>query len=509
MILTDLMQQNIDKYGEYPFLYFGEKVITNVETAQFAGRFAAVLNKHGVQKGDRVVVCMPNSPDVIFSYQGIMRTGAIVIPVMFLLHQQEIHYILKDSEAKAVITSSMAYSKVKKAVAGLENPPKIFVVEEVKDEDAINVYKEAEGLQPIETSVPLTESDVAVILYTSGTTGKPKGVMLTHKNLYSNAATSASLQQEDEERGTTLGVLPLAHVYGFTVTNACFLLGASIVIFAMFNLEEVCKAIEKHKVKAFSAVPAMIHGMLTSPITDKYDLSSLESVGSGSAPIPVALIEGFKKKFNADVLEGYGLSEAAPVVSTNRRTMPVKPGSVGVPLPGIEIKIIDENGNEQPTGEVGELLVRGDNITPGYFRNEEATKEALQDGWLHTGDMARVDEDGYLYIVDRKKDLIIRGGFNIYPRELEELLSRHEAVSEVAVVGVPSERMGEEVVAFVVKKPKINVTEEELIEYCQNKLAKYKTPRRILFTRTLPKNAVGKVLKQQLKAQTEDVELYI
>lgn len=508
MILTDLMQQNIDKYGEYPFLYFGEKAITNVETAEYAGQFAAVLTQHNIKKDDRVVVCMPNCPDVIFSYQGIMRTGAIVIPVMYLLHQQEIHFILQDSEAKAIITSSMLYSKVKKACDGLSKRPKIFVVDEVNDEEAIVVYSEAESLDPIETRVSATESDVAVILYTSGTTGKPKGVMLTHKNLYSNASTSASLQ-EDEERGTTLGVLPLAHVYGFTVTNACFLLGASIVIFAMFNLEEVCKAIEKHKVKGFNAVPAMIHAMLMSPITEKYDLSSLESVGSGSAPIPVALIEGFKKKFNADVLEGYGLSEAAPVVSTNRKTMPVKPGSVGLPLPGIEIKIADENGNELPTGEVGELLVRGDNITPGYFRNEEATKEAIRDGWLHTGDMGRVDEDGYLYIVDRKKDLIIRGGFNIYPRELEELISRHEAVSEVAVIGVPSERMGEEVVAFVVKKPRVEITEEDLIEYCQDKLAKYKTPRRVLFVKTLPKNAVGKVLKQQLKLQSQDVELYI
>ncbi len=508
MLLTDLMQQNIDKYGEYPFLYFGEKAFTNVETAEHAGKFAAVLDKHEIKKGDRVVVCMPNCPEVIFAYQGIIRTGAIVIPVMFLLHQQEIHFILKDSGAKAIITSNMQYSKVKKAVQNLENPPKVFVVDDVQDEAAINIYSQAETLKRIETNAPATEEDIAVILYTSGTTGQPKGVMLTHRNLYSNAATSASLQ-EDEERATTLGVLPLAHVYGFTVSNACFLLGASIVIFAMFDLEEVCKAIEKHKVKGFSAVPAMIHGMLNSPITDKYDLSSLESVGSGSAPIPGAVVEGFKKKFNADVLEGYGLSEAAPVVTTQRKTMPVKLGSVGPPLPGIEVKIADDNGNELPTGEIGEILVKGENITPGYFKNEEETKKAIQNGWLHTGDMGRVDEDGYLYIVDRKKDLIIRGGFNIYPRELEELITRHEAVSEVAVVGVPSERMGEEVVAFVVKKPRVDVTEEDIIEYCQDKLAKYKTPRRVLFVRTLPKNAVGKTLKQQLKQQTQDVELYI
>lgn len=508
MLLTDVMSQNIEKYGEYPFLYYGEKAFTNVETHEFAGDFAAVLKKHGIEKGDRVIVCMPNCPEVIFSYQGILRTGAIVIPVMFLLHQQEIHYILKDSEAKAVIASSMTFKKVQKACEGLSFKPKIFVVDDVNSEEAMNIYKEAEGLERIETSVSATEDDVAVILYTSGTTGKPKGVMLTHKNLYSNAATSASLNQDDE-RGTTLGVLPLAHVYGFTVSNACFLLGASIVIFSMFNLEEVCKAIEKHKVKGFNAVPAMIHAMVTSPITEKYDLSSLEYVGSGSAPIPVSLIEAFKKKFNADVLEGYGLSEAAPVVSTHRRSMPIKPGSVGLPLPGVEIKIVDDQGNELPTGEVGELIVRGDNITPGYFRNEEATKEAIKDGWLYTGDMAKVDEDGYLYIVDRKKDLIIRGGFNIYPRELEELISRHEAVSEVAVVGVPSERMGEEVVAFVVKKPKIEVSEEDILEYCQSKLAKYKTPRRVLFVKTLPKNAVGKVLKQNLRSQIEDVELFI
>ena len=220
------------------------------------------------------------------------------------------------------------------------------------------------------------------------------------------------------------------------------------------------------------------------------------------------MIYAFQKKFNADIREGYGLSEASPTVSTHRKGMPIKPGSVGVPLPGVEVCVIDEQGNPLAVGEVGELLVRGENITPGYFRNEEATEATLKGGWLHTGDMAKIDEDGYIFIVDRKKDLIIRGGFNIYPRDLEELLVSHEGVSEAAVIGVPSEEMGEEVVAYVVQKSGVNLLEEQLIEFCQNRLAKYKTPRRILFVDELPRNGVGKILKKRIKEMAAVSELF-
>lgn len=307
------------------------------------------------------------------------------------------------------------------------------------------------------------------------------------------------------ERGTTLGVLPLAHVYGLTVSNICFLTGSSIVVFRKFNVEEVFQAIEKYQVKGFSAVPAMIHAMLAYPGADNYDTSSLETVSSGSAPLPVALLHAFEHKFGAKVLEGYGLSEAAPIVTAHRKNMEIKPGSVGIPIPGVEIKIVDENGQEVPTGEVGELIVRGDNVTPGYYQNPEESMRVLQNSWLHTGDMARVDEDGYLYIVDRKKDLIIRGGFNLYPRDVEEILNAHESVMEVAVVGIPDERMGEEMVACMVKKTGTDVTEDELIRYCREHLAKNKTPRHIVFLESLPRNGVGKILKTSLRKTAADL----
>lgn len=504
MLLSNLIHENIEKYGEYSLLYYEDEVILNVQIEKIGRQFAQFLASLGISKGDRVLVCMPNRPEVVYAYQGILRSGAIVIPVMHLLHEKEINFIIDNSEAKAVITSSDILPKIKRAVKQLPQHIKIVSVDstELRQMNQVEIVQWSKSISVNqlfdEKKLKIQESDTAVILYTSGTTGKPKGVMLTHRNLSANLLASAQLQPEDE-RGTTLGILPLAHVYGFGVMNGCFYRGNSVVIFSKFDVDKVFQAIEKHKVKSFAAVPAMVHAMLSSSNSSKYDLSSLEAVGSGSAALPISLRTKFQKKFNVEVRDAYGLSEASPGVATQRRDMPIKEGSVGVPLPGVQIKIVDDDGKELPTGEVGELIVKGDNVTPGYYKNPKATKEALKNGWLHTGDIAKVDEDGYLYIVDRKKDLIIRGGFNIYPRDLEELIVKHEAVSEVAVIGVPSERMGEEVVACVVKKAGYDVTESQLIEYCQQHLAKYKTPKQIIFFDELPRNGVGKILKIKLK----------
>jgi long-chain acyl-CoA synthetase len=506
MDLKQLLETNIETYGEYTVLYFKEKSYTNSEAKQISDKFAAGLASMGIGRGDKVMVIMPNCPEVIFSYQGIIRAGAVIVPVMFTLHPKEIHYILANSGVKAVITSAFVIEKVRGSIAGLDEKPAIIAVDMPSDEDIHSFTDVLESPDRNKTKVlevNISEDDTAVILYTSGTTGSPKGVLLTHKNLYSNAANSA--KHNETERGTTLGVLPLAHVYGLTMSNICFLTGSSVVVFPAFNPAEIFAAIEKYKVKSFSAVPAMIHALLSFPHSDKYDTSSLEWVGSGSAPLPVALLNAFKNKFQAQVYEGYGLSEAAPVVTSHRKSLPVKPGSVGIPIPGVEVKVVDEEGWEVPAGEVGELVVRGDNVTKGYFENAEETEKILKDSWLHTGDMARMDEDGYVYIVDRKKDLIIRGGFNIYPRDVEEILNGHEAVSEASVVGVPDERMGEEMVACVVKKPASNVTAEELILYCQEHLAKNKTPRKVIFMEGLPRNGVGKILKTHLRKAAADI----
>ncbi len=502
MKLKDLLERNIAEFGEYPFLFYKEKTYTNVETKHFANQLASGLRELGITKGDRVIVCMPNCPEVLFSYQGITRAGATIVPVMFTLHPKELHYIAGNSGAKAVITSSYVRSNVEKSLEGLPDKPQLIVVDQPSDDRAKNFY---DVFVQTETKIvdDVKEDDTAVILYTSGTTGSPKGVLLTHKNLYSNAENSA--KHNEAERGTTLGVLPLAHVYGLTISNICFLTGSSIVVFSSFDTKEVFKAIEKYEVKTFSAVPAMIHALVSYPQADQYNTSSLESVGSGSAPLPVALLHAFEQKFVAKVYEGYGLSEAAPVVTAHRKGIEIKPSSVGIAIPGVELKIVNENGKEVLAREVGELIVRGDNVTPGYYQNAEETSRVLKDSWLYTGDMARIDDEGYVYIVDRKKDLIIRGGFNVYPRDVEEILNAHVQVMEAAVVGVPDERMGEEMVACVVKKPGTEVTEEELIHYCQDHLAKSKTPRRIVFLEALPRNGVGKILKTNLRKQASEI----
>lgn len=516
MILTDLPEQSLERFGEYPMLYAGDREVSNLELQDSANRLANGLRNLGVGPGDRVVVCLPNCPEVFIAYQGVMRAEAIVLPVMFVLHPREIGFILQASGASAIITSQALVPVMEQATSGMEVPPKLIVAGIAQNQPSPNAGIPCNSLCSLmaaaDPEIPapkIKEDDIAVILYTSGTTGQPKGVMLTHRNLYSNAAAAVHLAEESgDDAGTTIGVLPLAHIYGFTMANTLFLRGGRMVILPKFDVREVCEAIQKYRVERFSAVPAMIYALTTAPEVEEYDLSSLDALGSGSAPLPVSLIEAFRKRFNAEIYEGYGLSEAAPAVAVHRKGEPVKPGSVGRAMPGVELRIADEAGNALPTGEVGELLVRGENITPGYYKNQEATNAALNGGWLHTGDVAKMDDDGYLYIVDRKKDLILRGGFNIYPRDLEELIARHPAVAEVAVVGVPSERMGEEVVAVVVRNDDSEISEEELLAFCQERLAKYKTPRRIVFMEAMPRNGVGKILKKSLREQVaEQVEI--
>ncbi|MCL8206795.1 MAG: AMP-binding protein [Actinomycetia bacterium] len=513
-LLTRVLSDNIAAYGPYPLLYDGPRTFTNVDTLNHADRISRLLASLGVGPGDRVVVSMPNAAEVIFAYYGVLGAGGVIVPVMFLLQPPEFTYILRDSGAKVVLTDATVLPKITAAAAGLEHPPAVVVMgpqamPERVDAGGLTLLRydpQAAG-PPYDGPSPrpaLTEEDVAVILYTSGTTGRPKGVMLMHRNLYGNAANLVQLSA-DRARETTLGVLPLAHVYGFTAATVTLMVGGALVIMARFDPKAVFEAIERFRIRSFAAVPAMIHAMVHSPDADRYDLSSLESVSSGSAPLPVTLLEAFRARFHAEVYEGYGLSEAAPVVTGHRRGMPVKPGTVGVPIPGVAIRIVDEHGRDVPPGEVGELWVRGVGVMKGYYRNPEATRAVLTpDGWLATGDMARVDADGYVSIVDRKKDLIIRGGFNIYPRDVEEVLLGHPGVLEAAVVGIPSERLGEEAVAWVVRRDPA-LTEEELVAYCRDRMAHYKAPTRIFFAEQLPKNGVGKVLKTELRARAREL----
>lgn len=506
MLLTNIIKENMEKFGEHDFLYFGDVTYTNKQLDKLSNQLANYVQTNVESKSDKVIVYLPNCPEVLVAYQAILKMGSVVVPVMYALSANEVHYIMEDSEADVVITSSHLYENIVKVAQKMKRQIHVIVIDALENkqvENNMDVHELQQILQtspdtPIELDRDVKEDDVAVILYTSGTTGQPKGVMLTHRNLYISAEASARVMEVEMLKQTTVVALPLAHSFGFTAMNMYLLLGSTVVILERFDAEAIFKAVETYKIKSFTAVPAMIYGMIMHPAIDKYDLSSAVGVLSSSAPLPTALMDAFTKKTGIVVWQGYGLSEAAPVVSLQWRDMVQKPGSVGPPIDIIEAKIIDSDGNTLPKGEIGELTVKGLNVTPGYYRLEEETKKTIVDGWLRTGDIAYMDEDDYIFIVDRKKDMVIRGGLNIFPRDIEEVMSTHPSVLEVAAVGVPDERMGERLVAYVVKRPDASVTEQELIEYSQEHLAKYKTPQEVVFIEQLPRNGVGKILKRAL-----------
>ncbi len=511
--LADLGRYNRERFGEYTSLVYEfpeqERTSTNLEVDREANKLANALISLGVQKGDRVLVMMQNNPQVIIGYQALARIGAITIPVLPLLKPPEVAYIAANAEPVAILTSTWVLHIVQEGLKAAPSMRHVIVVGQGGDtpapEDASYQQRGYDALianQP-DTSpgVEIKPADPAVILYTSGTTGRPKGVLLTHRNLISNAIAGAGDDPEVTRGKASLAVLPLAHAFGITVSNVAYLSGTKTVMVPRFDLEQVFQLIEKHRIAGFAGVPAMFVGMLNFPDAEKYDTSSLEYAVSGSAPLPVSVLEGFEKRFNCPIREGYGLSEATTAVSGHALDMVRKPGSVGKPLNGVEVRVVDENDHDLPIGEVGELLVRGPNLMREYYHMPDETEKALRGGWLHTGDMAKLDEDGYIYIVERKKDLIIRGGLNIYPRDVEEVLMRHPAVMECAVIGVPSERMGEEVLAYVVLQDGKQATAEELMEFSRQYLANYKTPAFIEFIPALPRNPIGKIDRKILRAR--------
>lgn len=518
-LLSDLAVYNCLNMAEYPFLCYEYEGVTreytNVKIAREATQLAAGLQALGIQPGDRVIVSMLNCPEVVAAYQAIARAGAVIIPAMPLLKAPEIHHIATNSQARAVIASPILFPLLQEALRdapalqhliatdfGLDELPEIEGTFKVHRYSEVLASGAASAGRYLESLLDVTRGpdDLAVIIYTSGTTGKPKGVALTHRNLVSNATSNRSnvtAEGEGRQEQRNLAILPLAHSYGLVALNVSYLNGAFTVMHPRFDTSAVLAAIERHRITGFAGVPAMFVALLYTPDAEKYDTSSLTTCVSGSAPLPLAVLEDFEKKFNCQILEGYGLSEASAVLTAHTLEMQRKVGSVGKPIAGVELRIADENDQPLPTGQVGELLARGPNIMREYYHLPDETQNVLRDGWLHTGDMGYIDEDGYVYIVERKKDLIIRGGFNIYPRDVEEVLNRHPAVLESAVIGIPSERMGEEVKAFVVTRAEIDA--EALKAYCREALANYKTPSEIAFIPSLPRNAVGKIDKKELR----------
>jgi long-chain acyl-CoA synthetase len=498
--LALLSDDNIQRFGEYEALAFEGRRITNMDQHRAASRVAHALVRLGVQPGDRVVVMLPNCPQVMQSYGGVLRVGAVIVPVIFLLGEAEVAHILADSEARVVITSSDMVGKIEKQIGVLPNLRHVLLVGGGGQNGLRSFEEETDGESDRFEAVPRDDGDLAVILYTSGTTGTPKGVALSHANLESNARASASLFELDRERWS-VGVLPLSHSYGLTVMNAGHILGTRSALLRWFNPEEVLKTIQEFRAEAMSGVPTMFVYLLNYPGASAYDTSTMRVWGSGAAPLPVEVVEPFERRFGGKLLEGYGLTEASPVVAAHRLSGVRKLGSVGQPIPGVTVSIRDDDDRALPVDEVGEVCVQGPNVMVGYYRNPEETAKTIRGGWLRTGDMGRLDADNYLYIVERKKDLIIRGGFNIYPRDVEEALYAFPGVAEAAVIGLPDTFMGEEVVAFVVLKPGQAATADEVAGFCQTRLAKYKCPKEIRFVDALPKSPVGKILRKELRGQ--------
>lgn len=476
------------------------------ELAAYAKRVASMLAKKGIGPGDKVALMVPNTPHFPMIYYGILHTGATVVPVNVLYNHYEIEHYLNDSEAKAFFAYKMFEEEAVKAFRNVETcqdlivvgPPTWMDAPEV-GENFMHLMMQADAHFETVQTMP---DDTAVILYTSGTTGAPKGAELTHFNLFFNAYYSTREVVQITPGDTCLVVLPLFHSFGQTcLMNASIIGGGTMSLLPRFETEKAMEVIQRDRIKLIAMVPTMYAFFLNQPNWKDYDLSSVEIACSGGAALPEDVHRRFQERYGIKILEGYGLSETSPVASFTLQHMELKVGSIGKPIWGVDMAVMREDGSLADVGEVGEIVIRGHNIMKGYYRRPEATAESIVNGWFHSGDMGRKDDDGYFYIVDRKKDLIIRGGMNIYPREIEEVLYNHPKVFEAAVIGIPDELRGEEVKIYVSPRDGEVLTAEEIKEYVEEHLAKYKWPKEIEVLPELPKGPTGKLLKRELKLQ--------
>jgi len=491
MNLAHILIDSATRDPDHVAMKLDDAELTYGRLEQGSARVAGLLRDHGVAPGDRVGIMLPNVPYFAICYYGVLRAGAVVVPMNVLLKRREVAFYLADSGAKLLFAWE---GFAPDAQAGAD---------EAGAECLLVVPGEFEQmLQDTEPALGLTETagdDTAVILYTSGTTGTPKGAELTHANLTRNCAAIGELLDMGSN-AVTLGALPLFHSFGQTCAmNATIAAGGTLTLIPRFEPGKALAVIQRDNVNVFQGVPTMYGAILHHPGREQYDLSMLQLCASGGSAMPVELMRGFEAAFGCKVLEGYGLSETSPVASFNHPDRERKAGSIGTPIVGVEMKVVDDDGHEVPQGEVGEIVIRGHNVMKGYWGRPEATAEAIRDGWFHSGDMALVDEEGYFFIVDRKKDMIIRSGYNVYPREVEEILYEHPAVREAAVLGVPHDEYGEEVGAAVALKEGASASPEELRDFVKNQVAAYKYPRHVWFVDELPKGPTGKILKREIK----------
>lgn len=494
MNIADILTSATNRNPHRPCLVDSTTTLTYRNVLQAAQSTAGWLTQRGVRPGDRVGLLVPNVAAFPVLLYGALLAGAVVVPLNPLLTEHELRFCFDD----AGITIAFAHDALPEGGASASAAGQTCGIPIVTIGSAGLPAAEL-AHAPLATSVPRADNDLAVLLYTSGTTGQPKGAELTHHNLCSNAATVATQVLRLRPNDVVMGCLPLFHVFGLTCgLNATFLGGACLALLPRFTADDALRLIHTQSVTVFQGVPTMYSALLYAPEADRYDSSSLRIAISGGAALPVEVLHAVESKFGVTILEGYGLSETSPVVSFNRSRQQRKPGSIGTPVRGVTVRILDEHGDDVPSGEVGELAVQGECVMRGYWNRPEATREVLIDGWFRTGDLARADDEGYLYIVDRKKQLIIRGGFNVYPREVEEALHEHPAVSEVAVIGITHPRLGQDIGAAVTLAPGAEITPGELREFARRRVAAYKYPRHIWFVDSLPKGPTGKILHRDV-----------
>jgi long-chain acyl-CoA synthetase len=490
--LNSILARAVHDHGDRPAVRLDDLVLTYSQLHDAAGRVTVLLASLGVQPGDRVGIMLPNVPAFPIAFYGALGAGAIVVPMNPLLKNREVAYYLDDSGAKVLFAWREAAIEAGKGAAGTGT--------QVLEVDTPDMAGLIAGLAPAPPVADPVGDDDAVILYTSGTTGQPKGAELTHANLTRNAELAAATLLNAGPSDVNLGCLPLFHVFGLTAClNATVATGGCLTLLPRFDAGQALDIIGRDTATIFAGVPTMYAAMLHHGSHVTADTSSLRICVSGGASMPLEIMRGFEQAFGCLILEAYGLSETSPLASYNHPDLVRKPGSIGTPLAGVEMRVVGRDGTPLPTGEVGEIAIRGHNVMKGYWREPHATAEAIPDGWFRTGDLARTDEDGYFFIVGRQKDLIIRGGYNVYPREVEHALHEHQAVAEVAVIGIPHAELGEEIGAAVKLKPGTTATTAELRAFAKERVAAHKYPRHIWFVRELPKGPTGKILHREVQ----------
>jgi len=503
MNVGKLGEQHLARVGETVTMIFEDREITNVEVRDNSGRLGNALRGLGIGVDDVVAVTMSNCPQVFEAFGAVYAIGGTALPILFVLSAEECRFILEDSGAVAVVTDAILVGKVLEATEGLEKLRHIIVVGGEDSERTLSYERLLAESSPELEMVDRAPDDVAILMYTSGTTGKPKGVMLTHENLITSAE-SAYMANEVTKPQITLVCLPMAHIYGVGAMNAGNfgeIPETKAILMRWYDPEECMRLIEKYKVNFFPAVPTMYSLILNHPNADAYDLSSLKDCIAGAAPLPLELRRDFMARFDCGMRQLYGLTESAGMGACLRPSQEWRDGAIGKAYPNMELAVFDEDDNPLPVRGIGEIVIRGPQVMKGYHRRPQETEETLRGGWLHTGDIGFLDEDGYLYITDRKKDIIIKGGENIMPMQIEEVVYGHPAVAEAAVIGIADPTYGEDIVAYVALKPGAEASADELLEYCRENLPTYKQPREVRILESLPKSSIGKILKRELRSQ--------